>query len=330
MSHGNSTSQAVFSGRYTHIAANLSHSPHFRPATFSSLLGPQRHAVNELQLRVRAGGGVLARSGNLDIAGSIDRARRERRIISLAPGVYCLTGLEDDPWVRLRAAALWAGPNAIFTGLAAAKLSFWESCTLGEITLAVCGHHARSRRGLTVEQRQISIRCTVTCQGLRLTSPALTAVDLAATELGGDVIDRVLRMRMATLDDMWAAWRAHPHRSGNKVRAELLQDSRDLPWSEAERLQHRLLRAARIVGWKANQWISCSSAGYYVDILFKRHRLIVEIDGWETHGTRLAFEEDRRRRNRLVLAGYAVLNFTYRQLVDEPEWVIACIRSALR
>ena len=54
------------------------------------------------------------------------------------------------------------------------------------------------------------------------------------------------------------------------------------------------------------------------------------LDGWETHGTRLAFEEDRRRRNYLVLAGYAVLNFTYRQLVEEPQWVIDCIRHATR
>ena len=52
-----------------------------------------------------------------------------------------------------------------------------------------------------------------------------------------------------------------------------------------------------------------------MDILFKRQRLILEINGWETHGTRLAFEEDRRRPNHLVLAGYAVLNFTYQQLV---------------
>jgi very-short-patch-repair endonuclease len=158
----------------------------------------------------------------------------------------------------------------------------------------------------------------------------LTAVDLAASELGGDVIDRVLRLRTATLEQMWSAWRAHPHRAGNAARVQLLNDSRDLPWSKAERLQHRLLRAAHIIGWKANQWVSCGTVGYWVDVLFRRHRLILEIDGWETHGTRLAFEEDRRRRNYLVLAGYAVLNFTYRQLVEEPQWVIDCIRHATR
>ena len=74
----------------------------------------------------------------------------------------------------------------------------------------------------------------------------------------------------------------------------------------------------------------CGDRGYYVDILFSSVRLILEIDGFETHGTRLAFEQDRRRRNDLVLAGYRVLNFTYLQLFDDPGWVIGCIRSALR
>ena len=42
-------------------------------------------------------------------------------------------------------------------------------------------------------------------------------------------------------------------RAGNQTRRQLLLDSRDEPWSEAERLFHRLLREAGITGWKANQ-----------------------------------------------------------------------------
>jgi len=68
---------------------------------------------------------------------------------------------------------------------------------------------------------------------------------------------------------------------------------------------------------------------YYVDILFRSERLVLEIDGWEAHGTRQAFEDDRKRRNRLQLAGYVVLNFTWRQLLDEPNWLMGCVREAL-
>ena len=47
------------------------------------------------------------------------------------------------------------------------------------------------------------------------------------------------------------------------------------------------------------------------------------------HGTRESFENDRRRRNELELAGYTVLNFTWRQLVDDPDWVIDCVLRGL-
>jgi len=38
---------------------------------------------------------------------------------------------------------------------------------------------------------------------------------------------------------------------------------------------------------------------------------------------------DRYRQNALVLAGWRVLRFTYRMLVDEPDYVIATILAAL-
>jgi hypothetical protein len=152
----------------------------------------------------------------------------------LQPGVYCVAGSEGDPLIRLKGAALWAGPDAIFTGLAAAKLSFWESCRIDLISVGLGRRGPRSRNGVVVEQRGIAAQFTRRRFGMTMTSPALTAVDLAASQLGGEVIDRVLRMREATLADMWGAYRAHPYRPGNAVRAQLLHDSRDLPWSQAD------------------------------------------------------------------------------------------------
>ncbi|WP_210414856.1 endonuclease domain-containing protein [Microlunatus elymi] len=76
-------------------------------------------------------------------------------------------------------------------------------------------------------------------------------------------------------------------------------------------------------------WVRTANGGYPVDILFRRERVIVEFDGYAYHSDRAAFERDRARRNELVLAGYTVLNFTWAQLCDRPEWVINCIRRAL-
>ena len=58
--------------------------------------------------------------------------------------------------------------------------------------------------------------------------------------------------------------------------------------------------------------------GREVDGLWPDHRLIVELDGFATHGTRRAFEEDRARDRALLLAGYRVTRITWRQLTAEP------------
>ena len=86
-----------------------------------------------------------------------------------------------------------------------------------------------------------------------------------------------------------------------------------------------MLDAAGICGWITNAPV----LEYLVDILFRAEKLVVELDGWEVHGTRFAFEADRRRRNHIEAAGYRVLNFTARQVRDDPQWVIQTIRRAL-
>jgi very-short-patch-repair endonuclease len=56
---------------------------------------------------------------------------------------------------------------------------------------------------------------------------------------------------------------------------------------------------------------------------------VVEVDGYETHRTRAAFERDRARDGALQVAGYRVLRFTWRMIEREPESVAATIRSML-
>ena len=66
-----------------------------------------------------------------------------------------------------------------------------------------------------------------------------------------------------------------------------------------------------------------------VDFLWRRDRLIVETDGHRTHRTRQAFERDRRRDQRLVLAGWRVIRVTWRQLTCEPMQVAGTLARLL-
>jgi very-short-patch-repair endonuclease len=69
---------------------------------------------------------------------------------------------------------------------------------------------------------------------------------------------------------------------------------------------------------------------FEVDFLWRDQRLVVEVDGWGSHRTRTAFEEDRARDARLEVLGYRVVRFTWRQLTADAGAVAQTIRALLR
>ena len=95
--------------------------------------------------------------------------------------------------------------------------------------------------------------------------------------------------------------------------------------SELEERMLSLCRRFRLPTPEVNTRIQ----GYEVDFLWREQRLIVETDGWQAHGTRGAFERDRRRDADLLGAGWRVLRITYAQLESEPQWVAKRIAAAL-
>jgi very-short-patch-repair endonuclease len=66
--------------------------------------------------------------------------------------------------------------------------------------------------------------------------------------------------------------------------------------------------------------------GQEVDAVWPDRRLIIELDGYETHGTRQAFENDRRKDRKLTAAGWTVIRITWRDL-DDPEALAAELRA---
>jgi very-short-patch-repair endonuclease len=70
--------------------------------------------------------------------------------------------------------------------------------------------------------------------------------------------------------------------------------------------------------------------GLEVDVLWPRHRVIAELDGFAYHRHRAAFERDRARDARLQAAGYVVIRLTHRRLEEEPVAVAEELRRLLR
>jgi hypothetical protein len=69
--------------------------------------------------------------------------------------------------------------------------------------------------------------------------------------------------------------------------------------------------------------------GKEADMVWLDERLVVELDGHETHCTRAAFEDDRVRDATLQLAGYRVLRVTHGRLQRAPARVAQTVRFLL-
>ena len=271
--------------------------------------------------------GVIARRDHPGLAGAMARLLRQGELVAVLPGVYAPPAVAGERLVRLAALARWA-PDAVLTGRTAAQLTCWPKLSGSEIECALRWERD-PQPGFCFSRRQVPPELVLRRGGLLVTDPSLTALDLCAAE-GGDAIDRALRTRVATLDGLWEAFVLTGGRRGNGDRRALLLDSRDQPWSAAERLAHRLLRAAQVTGWKANRPVTLDGENYFLDIAFPDLRLVVEIDGRLHEDDPEVFENDRWRQNALVLDGWTVLRFTWLMLVDRPNVFVDRVRRAIR
>ncbi len=66
-----------------------------------------------------------------------------------------------------------------------------------------------------------------------------------------------------------------------------------------------------------------------LDLAFPDVLLAIEIDGWAWHSDPERFQRDRRRQNLLVATGWTVLRFTWADLVERPDQVLATVVQTL-
>lgn len=118
-----------------------------------------------------------------------------------------------------------------------------------------------------------------------------------------------------------------PGRWGNRRLRRFQADAEAGVMSRAEAKAHKILRGAGITGWTPNTkvrdrlGIICRA-----DILFEQAKIVVGIDGRSYHAADL-FQDERTQQNRLIAAGYAILLFTWQDLVERPNEMVAQIRS---
>ncbi len=171
---------------------------------------------------------------------------------------------------------------------------------------------------------------TTTHRGIPITTVARTLLDLAAVVDRRSLeraVEQAEKLGIFDLTAVEAVLAAHPRRAGSANLKAVIALWAPPPntRSDLEDLFLDLCDAHDLKRPLVNTWIG----EYEVDFLWPRERVIVETDSHRHHGTRAAFERDRERDARLAAAGYQVVRFTWRQMIEQPAFVAGVVRSML-
>ncbi len=276
--------------------------------------------------------GVVARSQLLAggvSADAIDRRVQAGRLRALHRGVY-LAGPTAPPLAAEMAAALACGPSAVLSHGTAARL--WRipgTAAAGPIEVMARAGDPRKPGLLVRRVTTLRVDEVTTLDGIPITTPARTLYDLAGV-LDGRGLERALAealaLRLTTPQELRRLLARHPRGPGSpELRALLDRGEPARTRSEAEERLLDLVRRGKLPEPEVNVRV----AGHQVDLLWRKQRLVVEVDGFAFHSSQLAFERDRRRDAELMAAGLRVMRVTWRRLQEEPDAALVDLVRAL-
>jgi very-short-patch-repair endonuclease len=168
-----------------------------------------------------------------------------------------------------------------------------------------------------------------TRRGIPVTTLARTLFDLAA-EMSPDPFEATLRqaeyLHRFRLEELERLMALHPGRRGARTIKACLRRLGYAPTGRSRsKLEDRfatVLAGADLPRAELNVLLDIDGDVVEADCLWRKQRVIVELDGRDAHETRAAFESDRERDRRLQAAGWRVIRVTWRQL-DDPAAVLA-------
>jgi len=232
------------------------------------------------------------------------------------------------------AAVLACGEEAVLSHRSAAAL--WgirpPSSRSIEVTIP---SKSRSRAGIQRHFAVLPADEVTNREGIPVTIVPRTVFDLALSERP-EVVEAALRqaefLRLHDRLSLQDLLDRYPRRPGARSVRRALARRRESSGQVESPLEERflaLLDRLRLPRPELNAWLEAGGRRYRVDCLWPRQRQIVELDGWEAHGTSSAFRGDRARDRRLRVAGYGVTRIAWSQLEDEPEAIAADLKTLL-
>jgi very-short-patch-repair endonuclease len=283
-------------------------------------LAAQQHGVVAL--------GQLAALG-LGPSGASRRVRAGR-LHRLHPAVFAVGHPAIGQRGRWMAAVLACGPGAVLSHASAAQA--WgllaSSGPISEVIVPGRGGRA-GRPGVRVHRPvRLDASDRAEVDGVPVTGPNRVLFDLAPRMAARPLARAFARADQLELLDVRVVERllaSHPRRAGTpKLRALVGTPIRPTR-SELETRFLELLAAHRLPRPQVNVVVGA----YEVDALWPEHGVIVEADGWEHHGDRVAFRADRARDRHLAASGFVVVRVTHRDVVETPAATAGELRAVL-
>jgi len=261
---------------------------------------------------------------------AIARRVEEGRLERLWQGVYLVGGAPASPLSLAKAADLSCqGTAAVSHAWGCHVLGFARPPKL-PVDVTVLKGSRRGRPGCVLPHRatalqpqDLTVRWTipVTDAAWSILGCAETYGLIQLEALIGDAF-AARAVTDQQLDEL-AAWAG---RSPGASKLRLLRSGGvTLTRSEAERILRRLIQQAGLPQPLTDYPIGA----YFADFAWPLIKLVVEFDGFATHGHKHAFSPDRKRGGKLTAQGWSVMHVTWDRLIDEPLAVIADIAAAI-
>lgn len=298
---------------------------------------PKTHPHRVIGAIAEAQHGVVARQQLLDAGVGAEGLKARLRTGALVPlhhGVYAIGHRALPPRARLLAAVLAAGSGSVLSHRSAATLWGLRPSS-GAIDVTV-PHGIGARRhadGVRIRQTRKLPPCELAVEdGIPVTTVARTLLDLAGVVSPHQLrraVERAEQLELFDLGEVDRVLDAHPGRRGRRALVALLDDARqhDLPITRSE-LEAAFLQLCLDHGIERPQ-VNRYDLIRETDFRWPAHRLVVEVDGWDSHKTRAAFAGDRARDRALVREGWRVARFTWPEVFRRADHVAAEVRGLL-
>jgi len=266
----------------------------------------------------------------------IDHALATQRLSLVYPGIYRMAGSALTEDSALAAALLFT--KGVASHRSAARLLGLIEFAPSSPELIVDPTRSQRTAGLPLHRSQDLTGADIChIRGLRCTTATRTLIDLGAVVSAAVVesaLERALHQRMTTVARLQKRLDKVARRGRRGVTAlrevlELRTPHLADAESELELLIWRVLRRHHVPLPQRQVEVTVDGCDFRLDMAYTPERIFIEGDGFGVHSTRSAFESDRSRQNKLVVAGGLPLLFTWQRARQSEHEIANQVHAAL-